>query len=130
MVFIILRGCLPFSNTNARMVRMVHTMVETTRMYNPLHNRGQRHACDRSSKRSYLATTTNDGLFDQEPSHPYHANLALRLTEHNTPCVESSLSCEDEEHRGEVSSYLGALHQQKAQNPKDQHRGEHRRLLD
>ena len=29
MVIIIHRGCLPYSNANARMVRMVHTMLTT-----------------------------------------------------------------------------------------------------
>ena len=28
MIFIILRECLPYSNTNARMVHMVHTMID------------------------------------------------------------------------------------------------------
>ena len=54
-----------------------------------------------------------------------NTNHLLRLSEHNTPHSESSLSCVDETHWGTVSSHSGARNREEARSPEDRHRGEH-----
>ena len=102
--------------------------VKNPGVHDSLHKRSQIHWRVWCNKGSNLATTTDGRLFDQEMNHPNHSDLALGLTDHNTPHVEPNLPCKEEAHKGEVSSYSGALHRQESWSLKDQHRGEHRRL--
>ena len=92
--------------------------VEASRVHNHVYHRGRVHSSIggsiRGNKGSNLATTTDGRLFDQEMNHPNHSDLALGLTDHNTPHVEPNLPCKEEAHKGEVSSYSGALHRQES----------------
>ena len=99
--------------------------IETPRMYNSLHNKGQIHSHVWINKRSHLVVRNDGYLSGLELNCPHHSNPTLWLTKRNTRHAESSPSCKDEAHRGEVSWHSGAHHWQEAQILKYWYQGEH-----
>ena len=89
--------------------------IETPRVYESLQKKGWIHRRVWSSQGSYLAATTVERLFGQDPNRLNYCDLALQLIECNH--AESGISCKDKAHYTNHADWYWGEHRQ--QHDKD-----------